>query len=101
MVDEADAGYAFVRADGDDLLLLDRPRRSAGPRGARSTWTAFRETGRLDLVDVVPEGDGALSTVRAVGDELLAVHLVDAQPRVTRYALDGTRSAPWTWPAAR
>ncbi|CAN5503029.1 prolyl oligopeptidase family protein [soil metagenome] len=89
VVDEADAGYAFVRADGDDLLLwtdLDAPL----GRVVRLDLAAFSETGRLDLVDVVPEGEGALSSVRAVGSDLLTVHLVDAQPQVARYALDGT-----------
>ena len=89
VVDEADAGYGFVRADGDHLLLrtdLDAPL----GRVVRLDLCAFRETGRLELVDVVPEGEWALSAVRAVGDQLLTVHLVDAQPQVSRFALDGT-----------
>ncbi|HEY0775921.1 MAG TPA: prolyl oligopeptidase family serine peptidase, partial [Nocardioidaceae bacterium] len=47
-------------------------------------------SGAAPLVDVGPEGDSALEAVVAAGDELLAVHLVDAQPRISRYALDGT-----------
>ena len=39
----------------------------------------------------MPEGEWALTSVRAVGGELLTVHLVDAQPRVSRFALDGTQ----------
>ena len=88
VVDEPDAGYAFVRVDGDDLILwtdLDAPL----GRVVRLDLPAFRKTGRLDLVDVVPEGEWALTSVRAVGDELLTVQLVDAQPRVCRFALDG------------
>jgi prolyl oligopeptidase len=89
VLDEADAGYAFLRADGDALLLwtdLDAPL----GRVVRLDLAAFRDTGHLHLVDVVPEGEWALSTVRAVGDGLLTVHLVDAQPQVSRYTLDGT-----------
>ncbi len=75
---------------------LDRPRRPAGP--GRATGPAgLPEDRTARLVDVVPEGEWALTSVRAVGGELLTVHLVDAQPRVSpvrprRHA----GSAPWT-----
>jgi prolyl oligopeptidase len=88
VIDEPDAGYGFVRSDGVDLLLwtdLDAPL----GRVVRVDLEAFRRTGTLELVDVVPEGEWALTTVRAVGDELLTVHLVDAQPQVSRFSLDG------------
>ena len=51
-------------------------RRSPTPAAPSSSTSSPRATPRC-------EG------VRAVGDELLAVHLVDVQPRLTRYALDG------------
>jgi prolyl oligopeptidase len=52
---------------------------------------AFAGTGHAELVDVVPESDSTLQHTAAVGTEILTVHLVDAQPRLTRYALDGTQ----------
>nr|WP_254185158.1 prolyl oligopeptidase family serine peptidase [Nocardioides panacis] len=89
VVDEAVAGFDPVRFDGDQVYLwtdLDAPL----GRVVRLDLTAFPDTGRADLVDVVPESDSALRGVHAVGGELLAVHLVDVQPRLTRYALDGS-----------
>ena len=89
VVDDVVAGFEFVRSDGDSLYLLTDLDAPLG-RLVRVDLTEFPDTGRAELVDVVPEGDWALRTVQAVGDELLAVHLVDVQPQVTRYALDGT-----------
>ncbi len=89
VVDDVVAGFEFVRSDGDVLYLVTDLDAPLG-RLVRVDLTAFPDTGRAELVDVVPEGDWALRTAKAVGDELLAVHLVDVQPRVTRYALDGT-----------
>jgi prolyl oligopeptidase len=89
LVDEAYAGFEPVRTDGSDLYLLtdhDAPLR----RLVRVDLDAFARTGRLDLVDVVPEGEHLLEHVLAVGDELLVAHLVDASPRLARVALDGT-----------
>jgi prolyl oligopeptidase len=37
----------------------------------------------------VPESDSALWHAQGAGDEILTIHLVDAQPRITRYGLDG------------
>jgi prolyl oligopeptidase len=84
LVDEDRAMYHFVRSDGDDLLLRtdeDAPLGRVVRVGA--TDTAFVAT------DVVPESDAALESVVAAGDELLTEHLVDAQPRLTRWSLDG------------
>ena len=89
VVDDDRAGFGFVRFDGDGLVLrtdLDAPL----GRVVRLDQSTFPDTGGAELVDVVPEAEWALRTVHAVGEELLAVHLVDVQPRVTRYALDGT-----------
>ena len=52
------------------------------------------------MVDVVPESEGYLEQVVAAGDELVAVHLVDVQPQVTRWTLDG-EAPPSTSPVAR
>jgi prolyl oligopeptidase len=89
VVDTAFAGFSFVRTDGSSVYLVtdhDAPLR----RVVRLDLDAFRDTGRVDLVDVVPQGQVTLAQVKAVGGEILGVHLVDAQPRITRYSLDGT-----------
>ena len=85
LVDDDRARYHFVRSDGDDLLLHTDDRAPLG-RVVRvnACGTSF------DPVDVVPESDATLETVVAAADELLTVHLVDAQPVLTRRALDGT-----------
>lgn len=84
LVDEDRAMYRFVRSEGDVLFLHTDDRAPLG-RVVRvdATDAAF------DLVDVVPESDSALESVVAAGDELLTEHLVDAQPRVTRWSLEG------------
>src|SRR4051794_27698206 len=89
VVDTVFAGFSFVRTEGSFLYLVtehEAPLR----RVVRFDLDAFTGSGRADLVDVVPEGDASLEQVKAVGGEILAVHLVDAQPRITRYSLDGT-----------
>ncbi len=84
LVDEERAMYRFVRSDGDAVLLHTDDGAPLG-RVVRVDVmdAAFTAT------DVVPESDAALESVVAAGDELLAVHLVDAQPRVTRWSLAG------------
>jgi prolyl oligopeptidase len=89
VVDEAVAGFDPVRFDGDQVFLWTDLEAPLG-RVVRLDLTAFPDTGRAHLVDVVPESDSALRGVHAVGAELLGVHLVDVQPRLTRYALDGS-----------
>ena len=78
------AMYRFVRSDGDVVLLHTDERAPLG-RVVRVDVT----TRRSRPTDVVPESDAALESVVAAGDEVLAVHLVDAQPRLTRWSLDG------------
>ena len=90
LVDEAYAGFEPVRVDGSWLYLLtdhEAPLR----RVVRVELDgADGQLSSADLVDVVPESGHLLQHAAAVGDELLAVHLVDVQPRLTRYSLDGT-----------
>ena len=63
VVDEAYAGFDLVRFDGDQVYLLGPTSRRRWAGWCGSTSTAFPDTGRADLVDVVPEGDvGAAST---------------------------------------
>lgn len=88
LVDQVHAGFTLVRTDGSHAYLLtdhDAPMR----RVVRVDLEAFMSTGAFDLVDVLPESEHLLEQVEAAGDELVAVHLVDAQPRVTRWTLDG------------
>jgi prolyl oligopeptidase len=92
VVDEPTAGFHVVRFDGDQVYVhtdLDAER----GRVVRLDLTSFPDTGRVDLVEVVPESDAAIEQVRAVGDELLVVRLADARPRITRHALDGSEVA--------
>jgi prolyl oligopeptidase len=89
VVDEAFAGFDFVRSDGDRLYLRTDHDAPLG-RLVQADLTDFPDTGAFDLVDVLPESTSALRSVEAVGAELLAVHLVDVQPRISRYTLDGT-----------
>ena len=84
LVDEDRAMYRFVRSDGDALLLHTDEQAPLG-RVVRVDASG----GAFAAVDVVQESDSALESVVAAGDELLTVHLVDAQPRVTRWSLDG------------
>ena len=89
LVDEAYAGWELVRSEGSRLYLLtdhEAPRR----RVVRVDLDAFTATGELDLLDVVPESEHLLQHVKAVGRELLVVHLVDVQPRLSLCTLDGT-----------
>ncbi|MGN6576707.1 MAG: prolyl oligopeptidase family serine peptidase, partial [Nocardioides sp.] len=87
VVDEVRAMFRLVRTDGDDLLLHTD---EAAPSG-RVVRVPVAPGAATNLRDVIAEDDAALEAAVAAGDELLAVHLVDAQPRVTRFALDGTR----------
>ncbi|MGZ8737305.1 MAG: prolyl oligopeptidase family serine peptidase [Nocardioides sp.] len=84
LVDEDRAMYRFVRSEGDALLLHTDEH---APLGRVVRVDATR--GAFAAGDVVPESDSALESVVAAGDELLTVHLVDAQPRVARWSLDG------------
>jgi prolyl oligopeptidase len=88
LVDEVYAGFSLVRTDGSVAYLLtdhEAPMR----RVVRVDLDRFASTGELDLTDVVPESEHLLEQVEAAGDGLVAVHLVDAQPRVSRWTLDG------------
>jgi prolyl oligopeptidase len=89
LVDTPDAGYSMLRTDGTDLYLLTDLEAPLG-RVVRVDLDAYRTTGEATFVDVVPERSAALHLAHAVGAEILTVHLVDAQPRITRHALDGT-----------
>ncbi len=88
VVDEAFAGFTFVRTDGADLYLVtdhEAPLR----RLVRVDLDDCPATGTPTFVDVVPESEHLLQHAEGVGAELLVVHLVDAAPRVSRCTLAG------------
>lgn len=93
LIDRPDAMFAFVRVDGDEILLhtdLDAPR----GRVVRCPITAPEPDALPAFTEVVPERDTTLSTVVAAGDGLLVEVLQDAQPVVLRFGLDGAELGP-------
>ena len=88
LVDQPKAEFGLIRSDGSTLLLhtdLGAPR----GRVVRCDVEAFERSGEATFVEVVAEGQNTLTGVAAAADELLAVELADAQPRIRRYTLDG------------
>ncbi|WP_022882944.1 prolyl oligopeptidase family serine peptidase [Gryllotalpicola ginsengisoli] len=86
--DTPDAFYHVVRADGDRVVVHTDLGADLG-RVVAFDLGEFERTGALELEELVPEASDSLQSVHGAGDELLAVRLVDAQPRITRHALDG------------
>ena len=89
VIDEEYAAWEPVRFDGDDLLVRTDHDAPMG-RVVRLGLSAFADTGSFDVEDVLPERPDALRHAEAAGDGFVALHLVDAQPVLTRFALDGT-----------
>ena len=87
VVDEVYAAFAFVRTDGDHLYVRTDHEAPLG-KVVRIDLATLADDG-LKTEDVVPESDSALWHAQGAGDEILTIHLVDAQPRITRYGLDG------------
>nr|WP_240755606.1 prolyl oligopeptidase family serine peptidase [Nocardioides iriomotensis] len=87
VVDEVYATFDFVRTDGDHLYVRTDHEAPLG-KVVRIDLAAFPEDG-LTTEDVVPESESALWHAQGAGDEILTIHLVDAQPRITRHGLDG------------
>jgi prolyl oligopeptidase len=88
VVDEAVAGFDFVRTDGADLYLLtdlEAPLR----RVVRVDLETFASTGTTAWTEVVPPSGDPIERVEAVGEELLVVRLVDVTPRVSLCTLAG------------
>lgn len=85
LVDDDRAVYWFLRVDGDTVYVqtdADAPRhkiaRADLASGPSAVWT-----------DVVAERSVKLETAVAAGDGFVAVHLDDAQPRLSSFGLDG------------
>ncbi|HEY9292318.1 MAG TPA: prolyl oligopeptidase family serine peptidase [Microlunatus sp.] len=89
LIDTAYAWFEFVRSDGDKIILFTDHEADRG-RVVQVDLAAFRQTGELQLDELITETDDAVLAVTAAGEELIMVRLVDAQPAVTRYRLDGT-----------
>ncbi len=82
LVDSFADEIAFVRMSGDALVL--RTDRDA-PRGRVVLATLDGE-----FADLIPEGPDTLQAVRGTAAGLATLTLVDAQPVLTLYALDGS-----------
>jgi prolyl oligopeptidase len=90
VVDEPVAEFRLVRSEGPVLYLqtdLDAER----GRVVRVDVAAVARDGRAEWLEVLAETEHTLDQVTAAGDGFVAVHLVDAQPQLTRYTLDGRR----------
>lgn len=89
VVEEPVAEFTPVRSTGDTLYLvtdLDAER-------SRVVSVDLATVGRgrpVRFVEVLAESEHTLERVTAAGAGFVAVHLVDAAPRLTRYGLDGT-----------
>ncbi|GAB3926486.1 prolyl oligopeptidase family protein [Kribbella albertanoniae] len=82
VVDELADEIIFIRMAGDQLVLqTDR-----GASRGRVVLAALDGT----FSDLIPEGPDALQAVRGTASGLATVTLVDAQPVLTLYALDGS-----------
>ncbi|MGW5195436.1 prolyl oligopeptidase family serine peptidase [Kribbella sp. NPDC004138] len=82
VVDEFADEIAFVRMSGDQLVLRTDRDASRG-RVVLSTLDG-------SFTDLIPEGESTLQAVRGTADGLATLTLVDAQPVLTLYALDGS-----------
>ncbi|MEV0792436.1 prolyl oligopeptidase family serine peptidase [Kribbella sp. NPDC050459] len=82
VVDEFRDEIAFVRMSGDQLVLRTDRDASRG-RVVLSTLDG-------SFTDLIPEGESTLQAVRGTAGGLATLTLVDAQPVLTLYALDGS-----------
>lgn len=90
LIDEPLAQFDFVRSHGDSLILFTDYRADRG-RVVRLDLAGFDDSDELPVTDVIPQAEDAILAVVAPGDELVAIRLTDAQPRVFRHALDGSQ----------
>ena len=82
VVDEFADEIAFVRMSGDQMVLRTDRDASRG-RVVLSTLDG-------SFTDLIPEGESTLQAVRGTAGGLATLTLVDAQPVLTLYALDGS-----------
>ncbi len=89
VVDEPLAEFTLVRSAGDVLYLqtdLDAER----GRVVSVDVSAVAAGAEPAFLEVLPQTEATLERAVAAGGGFVAVHLVDAAPRLTRYGLDGT-----------
>ncbi|TDD59703.1 S9 family peptidase [Kribbella antibiotica] len=82
VVDELVDEIFFIRMSGDQLVLQTDRQASRG----RVVLADFDGT----FTDLIPEGPHALQSVRGTASGLATITLIDAQPVLTLYALDGS-----------
>ena len=82
VVDSFADEIAFVRMSGDQLVLRTDRDASRGRVVLASLDGEF--------VDLIPEGEATLQAVRGTAAGLATLTLVDAQPALTLFALDGS-----------
>jgi prolyl oligopeptidase len=82
VVDSFTDEIAFVRMSGDQLVLRTDRDASRGRVVLSSLDGQF--------TDLIPEGEATLQAVRGTADGLATLTLVDAQPVLTLYGLDGS-----------
>ncbi|GAA1842385.1 prolyl oligopeptidase family protein [Microlunatus capsulatus] len=98
VVDEPVAEFTLVRSEGSTLYLSTDDEAERG-RVVAVDLEAVRR-GRDDAWrEVLAETEHTLGQVVAAGDGFVTVHLVDAQPRVSRYDLHGRLLGPVDLPA--
>ena len=98
VVDEPVAEFTLVRSEGSTLYLSTDDEAERG-RVVAVDLEAVRR-GRDDAWhEVLAETEHTLGQVVAAGDGFVTVHLVDAQPRVSRYDLRGRLLGPVDLPA--
>jgi len=89
IIDKAYAEFDFVRSDGDTIFLYTDFEADRG-RIVQVDLAAYEGSGELEFDEVIAETDDSAVGTAAAGDELLVLRLVDVQPVITRYSLDGT-----------
>jgi len=89
IIDKAYAEFDFVRSDGETIFLYTDHEADRG-RIVKFELSDFEQTRELQLTEVVAETEDSTIGTAAAGNELLVLRLVDVQPVITRYGLDGT-----------
>jgi prolyl oligopeptidase len=87
LVDEPVADFGLVAIDGATLYL----RTDLDAERGRLVGVDLDDAaaGTVTWHEVIAETDDTLIEIHAAGDGFVAVHLRDAQPRITRYGHDG------------
>ncbi len=89
IIDEPSAEFGFVRSLGNTLILHTDLTAARG-RVVSVGLDEFEASGELTMTELIAEGEHTLMAVAAAGETLITVALADAQPIISRFALDGT-----------